>query len=54
MMMLRATLAVAIGLIAVATALVPPPAAAQSAERQQHEAGGDAFYYKGTGGVPPG
>ena len=52
--MLRTTLTAVISLIAVATALAPVPAAAQSTEQQQHEAGGDAFYYKGTGGVPPG
>jgi len=43
-----------IAALAAAAALAAGPAAAQSAERQQHEAGGDAFYSKGTGGVPPG
>jgi hypothetical protein len=47
--MLRAILAVVIALVAALSAL---PAAAQSADRQQHESG-DAFYYRGTGGVPP-
>jgi hypothetical protein len=50
--MLRAMLAVAVALLAVAATLVSGPAAAQSADRPQHESG-DAFYFKGTGGVPP-
>ncbi len=50
---LGATLAVVSALLAVATALAPAPAAAQATERQQHEAN-EAFYNRGTGGVPPG
>jgi hypothetical protein len=52
MTMLRATLTVLIALIAVAAALLPAPAAAQWSERQQHESN-EAFYSRGTGGVPP-
>jgi hypothetical protein len=49
MTMLRAILAVVVALVAALSAL---PAAAQSADRQQNESG-DAFYQRGTGGVPP-
>jgi hypothetical protein len=49
MTMLRAILAVVVALVAALSAL---PATAQSADRQQHESG-DAFYFQGTGGVPP-
>jgi hypothetical protein len=52
LMMLRAILTVAVALAAALGALAPLPAAAQSADRQQHQSG-DAFYYQGTGGVPP-
>ena len=52
MSMLRRILAIAT--LAAAAALAAAPAAAQSTDRQQHEASGDAFYYRGTGGVPPG
>jgi len=52
MSMLRRILAIAA--IAAGAALASAPVAAQSTERQQHEVGSDAFYNKGTGGVPPG
>jgi hypothetical protein len=51
MTMLRTMLTAAIALIAVATALAPVPAAAQSGEQQYQS--DEAFYSKGTGGVPP-
>ena len=52
MSILRGILTIAA--LAAAAALASAPAAAQSTERQQREVGGDAFYYRGTGGVPPG
>ncbi len=42
----------AIAAIAAGAALASAPATAQSSQQLQDS--GDAFYYKGTGGVPPG
>ena len=50
MSMLRRIMTIAA--IAAGAALVSAPAAAQSGQQLQDS--GDAFYYKGTGGVPPG
>jgi ABC-type oligopeptide transport system substrate-binding subunit len=49
MSMLRRILTIAA--IAAGAALAPAPAAAQSSQQLQET--GDAFYYRGTGGVPP-
>jgi len=50
MSMLRRILTIAA--LAAGAALASTPAAAQSSQQLQDT--GDAFYYKGTGGVPPG
>jgi len=50
MSILRGILTIAA--LAAAAALASAPAAAQSSQQLQET--GDAFYYKGTGGVPPG
>jgi ABC-type oligopeptide transport system substrate-binding subunit len=50
MSMLRRILTIAA--LAAAAALASTPAAAQSSQQLQDT--GDAFYYRGTGGVPPG
>ena len=50
MSILRGILTIAA--LAAAAALASAPAAAQSSQPLQET--GDAFYYKGTGGVPPG